>query len=94
MWLGALDTVQLPTGTHERYFWPKSLYTGTSAAWPIKSYMAVPSPMETSSPIHSKGLLPRYWSITSCGSVRPLSPRPIRPVSVWATYIVRRVTPW
>ena len=52
--------------------------------------MAVPNPSEVSSPIQSKGLLPMYWSMVSCGSVPPLSPRPIRPSSVWAMYTVRR----
>ena len=55
---GWVETVQLPTGTQERYFWPKSLYTGTPAACPIRSYIAVPSPRETSSPTWSKGLVP------------------------------------
>ena len=30
--------------------------------------MAVPNPSEVSSPIQSKGLLPMYWSMVSCGS--------------------------
>ena len=57
---GEVDTVQLATGTQERCFWPNSLYTGTPAAWPIRSYIAVPRAIEVSSPIQSKGLLPMY----------------------------------
>ncbi len=46
---GMGDTVQLPTAIQERWLWPKSLDTGTPAAFPMRSYMAMPRPIEVSS---------------------------------------------
>ena len=82
---GWVLTVHAATGTHERYFCPKSLYTGTAAALPMRSYIAVPRPREVSSPNQSKGFEPMYRSSTSSLSTPSDSPRPVRPLSVRAT---------